>query len=134
MPVFASCQIECSSASRYHHLLKTFYTGLGGWADRQLPDGTVIWTAPSGHVYTTAPGGSLFFPQMASPTGDLVIPHGSGPPSGNRGVMMPTRRRTRTQDRAYRIALERQHNAAHIARKELLLAERIAKDDEAPSF
>jgi hypothetical protein len=24
----------------FHHLLKTFYTGVGGWADRQLPDGT----------------------------------------------------------------------------------------------
>nr|WP_069601548.1 HNH endonuclease signature motif containing protein [Mycobacterium kyorinense] len=29
---------------RYHHLLKTFYTG---WADQQLSDGTVIWTAPT---------------------------------------------------------------------------------------
>ena len=28
----------------FHHLLKTFYTGLGGWADRQLPDGPGFWT------------------------------------------------------------------------------------------
>jgi hypothetical protein len=48
--------------------------------------------------------------------------------------MMPTRRRTRSQDRAYRIALERQHTAARIARKQLLLAERIARDDEPPPF
>ncbi len=48
--------------------------------------------------------------------------------------MMPTRTRTRAQDRAYRIALERQHNAARIARKHLLLAERIARDDEPPPF
>ena len=34
----------------------------------------------------------------------------------------------------YRIALERQHNAARIARKQLLLAERIALDDEPPPF
>ena len=47
---------------------------------------------------------------------------------------MPTRRRTRTQDRAYRIALERQHNAARIARKQLLLAELLARDDEPPPF
>ena len=33
---------------RCHHLLKTFYTGRSGWADKQLPDGTVIFTAPSG--------------------------------------------------------------------------------------
>jgi hypothetical protein len=48
--------------------------------------------------------------------------------------MMPTRQRTRAQDRAYRIALERQHNAARITRKQLLLAERIARDDEPPPF
>ena len=60
-------------------MLKTFYTGLGGWADRQLTDGTVIWTAPTGHTYTTKPVGSLFFPQLALPTGELVISDHSGP-------------------------------------------------------
>ena len=50
---------------RFHHLLKTFYTGFGGWADRQLQDGTVEWTAPSGHTYATTPGGSDFFPARA---------------------------------------------------------------------
>jgi hypothetical protein len=29
------------------HLLKTFCSG---WNDRQLPDGTVIWTTPTGVV------------------------------------------------------------------------------------
>ena len=119
---------------RFHHLLKTFYTSLGGWADRQLPDGTVIWTAPSGQVYTTKPVGALFFPTLATPTGQLVIPESSGPAPSNRGLMMPTRRRTRAEDRAYRIAQERQHNAARIARKQLLLAERIARNDEPPPF
>jgi Domain of unknown function (DUF222) len=117
-----------------HHLLKTFWTGMGGWADRQLPDGTVIWTAPSGHTYTTTPGGGLFFPQLALPTGELVLPESAGPPSGLRGVMMPMRKRSRAQDRAYRIALERQHNAARITRKQFLLAERLARDDEPPPF
>ena len=28
-----------------------------GWRDRQLPDGTVIWTSPTGHPYTTRPAG-----------------------------------------------------------------------------
>jgi hypothetical protein len=130
---------KCSSASRCHHLLKTFYTGLGGWADRQLPDGTVIWTSPTGHTYTTKPGGGLFFPQLSSPTGELVIPESSGPPSVTRGVMMPARKRTRAEGRAYRIALERGHNAARIARKQLLLHEAIARerlirDDEPPPF
>jgi hypothetical protein len=48
--------------------------------------------------------------------------------------MMPKRTRTRPQARVYRIALERQHNAARIARKQLLLAERIARDDQPPPF
>ena len=25
---------------RQHHLMKTFWTGIGGWSDQQLPDGT----------------------------------------------------------------------------------------------
>ena len=33
---------------RIHHLIKTFC----GWADQQLPDGTIILTAPTGLVYT----------------------------------------------------------------------------------
>ncbi len=31
---------------RFHHLLKTFWNGVKGWRDRQLPDGTVVWTSP----------------------------------------------------------------------------------------
>jgi hypothetical protein len=118
----------------HHHLLKTFYVGAGGWSEHQLPDGTLILTAPTGHVYTTTPGGAQFFSQLATPTGELVIPDEPGPPSPNRGMMMPKRERTRAQDRPYRIAQERQHNAARIARKQLLLAERIARDDEPPPF
>ena len=66
---------------RYHHLLKTFYSGLGGWADRQLPDGTVEWTAPSAHTYITTPGGSISFPVASTPTGDLML----STPSGRQG-------------------------------------------------
>jgi len=32
---------------RYHHLLKTFWTGDRGWTDRQLPDGRAICIARS---------------------------------------------------------------------------------------
>jgi hypothetical protein len=99
-----------------------------------LPDGTVIWTAPSGQTYTTKPAGGLFFPALAVPTGALVIPESNGPPEANRGLMMPRRQRTRSQDRAYRIALERQHNATRSALKKFLLAERTALDDEPPPF
>ena len=107
---------------------------LGNLYLRLLPDGTVIWTAPSGQVYTTTPGGTLFFPALATSTGQLLIPESSGPAPSNRGLMMPTRQRTRAQDRAYRITLQRQHNAARITRKQLLFAERIARNDQPPPF
>jgi hypothetical protein len=48
--------------------------------------------------------------------------------------MMPIRQRTRSHDCAYRTAIERQHTAARIARKQLLVAERIALDNEPPPF
>ncbi|OBG04447.1 HNH endonuclease signature motif containing protein [Mycolicibacter sinensis] len=98
---------------RLHHLLKTFWTGTNGWRDRQEPDGTVIWIAPTGHTYLTKPGGALYFPQLAVPTGELTLPEWS--PAENRGLMMPTRRRTRAQDRASRMQCERNHNEARIA-------------------
>jgi hypothetical protein len=31
------CRSNGSSMARFHHLLKTFYTGVGGWANQQLP-------------------------------------------------------------------------------------------------
>jgi hypothetical protein len=102
---------------RKHHLLKTFWGGPRGWADRQLPDGTVVWTAPTGRRYTTVPGCRLFFPAW-EPTTAPLKPVASGdryPPA--RGVMMPTRRRTRAADRASRISCER-------ARNDVLVAER----------
>ncbi|MGV0770963.1 DUF222 domain-containing protein [Mycobacterium syngnathidarum] len=46
---------------RQHHRLKTFHDG---WRDQQLPDGTVVWTAPNGHTYTTSPGSVEIFPQL----------------------------------------------------------------------
>jgi hypothetical protein len=100
---------------RMHHLLKTFYTGPRGWHDQQLPDGTVIWTSPNGRTYTTKPHGALFFPQLAEPTGDLVLPQPLASTTPGRGLMMPTRRRTRTQERAARIRWERGLNEARAA-------------------
>ncbi len=99
---------------RKHHLLKTFWTA---WRDEQWPDGTVIWTAPTGQTYTTRPGSRLLFPSLCLPTGQLPSAPTVEQPPGNRGVMMPLRRRTREQDRAKRIAAERALNSAHIAER-----------------
>lgn len=92
---------------RLHHLLKTFW----GWRDRQLPDGTVIWTLPGGHIYVTTPGSALLFPALCVPTGGLpaaVAPRSDS--CAQRTAMMPRRRRTRAHDRAHRVATERRHN------------------------
>ncbi|MDM4141569.1 MULTISPECIES: HNH endonuclease signature motif containing protein [Mycobacterium] len=99
---------------RGHHLMKTFW----GWRDRQLPDGTVIWTLPGGHTYVTTPGSALLFPQLCAPTGDVRVT--AAPPPDyctERAAMMPRRCRTRAQDRAHRVAAERRHNRdARLAR------------------
>ncbi len=95
---------------RKHHLLKTFWGGPKGWRDEQHPDGTITWTAPSGHTYITRPGSRLLFPALSLPTGEFPTAPTAELPTGGRGVMMPTRRRTREQDRAYRIEAERRHN------------------------
>ncbi|MFY9922021.1 MAG: HNH endonuclease signature motif containing protein, partial [Mycobacterium sp.] len=90
---------------RTDHLIKTFYASFG-WTDRQLPDGTVVVTAPTGHIYETQPHGGALFPALAQPTGDLgeiTVPE----QSPHRDVMMPTRRQTREQDRQDRITKER---------------------------
>jgi hypothetical protein len=93
---------------RTHHLVKTFW----GWHDQQLPDGTLILTSPSGHTYVTTPGSALLFPSLCHATGGVPAPE-TDPPTDyceNRTAMMPTRRRTRAQHRADRVATERQHN------------------------
>ncbi|SEQ80085.1 protein of unknown function [Mycobacterium sp. 88mf] len=56
---------------RTHHLVKTFCPG---WSDRQLPDGTVEITAPTGHTYVTEPHGAAMFPTLSQPTGELNLP------------------------------------------------------------
>jgi hypothetical protein len=119
---------------RFHHLVKTFVTGLGGWADRQLPDGTVVWTAPSGCTYTTTPTGSIFFPVLAAPTGELVIPDGTQAPNIGRGVMMPRRKRTRAAERHYRITCERRVNEERLAQEHRKRMAELAKNDEPPPF
>jgi hypothetical protein len=76
---------------RQHHRLKTFH---GGWRDKQLADGTVIWTSPTGRTYRTSPAGADLFPQPRAPA--CVAPTPS--------------RRSRSQQRSARIAQARKHN------------------------
>jgi hypothetical protein len=93
---------------RIHHLIKTFWAG---FVDRQLPDGRVVWTMPSGRTYTTVPGSRWVFPLWDTTTSPLPPP----PPrsiSGERGVMMPRRRMTRAAQRARLIRNERARNEA----------------------
>ncbi len=52
---------------REHHRLKTFHGGPGGWRDEQLPDGTIVWTSPTGQQYRTTPAGYDLFPQLRPP-------------------------------------------------------------------
>jgi hypothetical protein len=96
---------------RIHHLFKTFHAGPAGWTEIQLPDGTITWTSPRGRTYTSQPFGAQFFPQLGLPTEKLELPN-SPPPGPNRDLAMPKRKRTRTQDRAYRVERERAQNRA----------------------
>ena len=104
---------------RFHHLLKTFWTALGGWRDRQLPDGTIVWTSPTGHTYATYPGSRYLFPTLCEPTATLWT---GEPPTvqttGDRGVMMPKRRHTRAHNTAKAKATERKLNDnPHVAER-----------------
>jgi hypothetical protein len=109
--------LKCSSASRCHHLLKTFWNGPNGWRDRQLPDGTVIWTSPTGHTYTTHPGSQHLFPTLCAPTATLWTgdPPVVEPTRGDRGAMMPQRRHTRAANTAKTIAAQRKLNDPLVA-------------------
>lgn len=95
---------------RAHHLLKTFWNGENGWAEQQYNDGTIVWTSPSGRRYTTHPGGALLFPQLAQPTTQLTTMARQTCSAPGRTLMMPTRRRTRAEERTARIRWERSLN------------------------
>ncbi|MDT5207709.1 MAG: hypothetical protein QOF67_124 [Mycobacterium sp.] len=96
---------------RIHHLFKTFCAGPAGWTELQLPNGTIVWTSPLGRTYTSQPLGALFFPQLCVPTKTLVLPTGP-PPGPHHERAMPTRKRTRAQDRERRVRWERALNRA----------------------
>jgi hypothetical protein len=103
---------------RFHHLLKTFWNGLGGWQDRQQPDGTIIWTSPTGHTYTTYPGSLHLFSSLCESTGTLWT--GDPPvvePTTDRGAMMPKRRHTRTHNTTKAKTAERRLNDPYVAQR-----------------
>lgn len=99
---------------RLHHLLRTFWTD---WTDVQHPDGTIEFTSPTGRTYVTQPGSRFLFPAWNTDTGPP--PKASTPPvaSAGRGLMMPTRKRTRAAERQYRITRERALNDPHVAER-----------------
>jgi hypothetical protein len=113
-PVGPTCASNLKCACRKHHLLKTF----GGWLDRQLPDGTVIWTAPDGQTYTTYPGSRIPFPSLCRPTAPVTAtaPATATCESG-RSLAMPRRKRTRAENRRRAIETERRLNDDHIAER-----------------
>jgi hypothetical protein len=116
---------------RTHHLIKTF---CGGWSDRQLPDGTIVLTAPTGHVYRTEPHGAAMFPALAQPTGELDIPQSVQAPDADRSVMMPRRKQTRDQDRRDRITAERRQRHELIAEEDRQRRAWLTTTYEPPPF
>jgi hypothetical protein len=117
---------------RTHHLVKTFL----GWQEKQLPDGTLILTSPTGHTYVTTPGSALLFPSLCRPTGAIPAPE-ADPPRDHRGertARMPKRRRTRAQDRAYRIATERRRNRQSRLAAQPVQPGPAPPDDDPPPF
>lgn len=98
---------------RKHHLLRTFWIGDDGWTDRQLPDGTVVWTSPAGQTYTTHPGSRVYFHDWDVTTAELPPPPPGSPAPANRLLRMPLRRRSRAADRAARLKVRRaQHDTS----------------------
>ena len=101
---------------------------MGGWHGKQLPDGTVIFTSPSGRTYTTKPDGET--------TGELTLPDRRLQLGEGRALMMPRRKRTRAQEHQARISTERRINEQIINRQQWLAdeAQRQRDGDEPPPF
>ncbi|MGA9678540.1 MAG: hypothetical protein WBR28_25860, partial [Mycobacterium sp.] len=113
------------------HLLKTFW----GWREKQLSDGTLILTSPAGHTYVTTPASALLFPSLCHAVGGIPAPEADPPDDrAQRTAMMPKRRRTRTQDRAYRVATERQANHQARMARQAEHAGPAPPDDDPPPF
>jgi hypothetical protein len=117
----------------HHHLVKTFLGGPGGWVDYQLPDGTLLLAAPTGHTYVTEPFGATLFPALGASTG-LAPVRGAVAHAEGREAMMPKRRQTREQDRKDRIAEERRQRTEIIEEQERQHQQWLADTYEPPPF
>ncbi len=98
---------------RQHHRLKTF----GGWRDKQLADGTVVWTSPTGRTYRTSPAGADLFPPQRDPSCAAPVPN----------------RRSRSRQRSARIAQARKHNREHRPLNEARMRLEEARNQEIAS-
>jgi hypothetical protein len=105
-PYGPTCASNLACLCREHHLLKTFWPG---WSNRQLPDGSIIWTDPEGATTPTYPGSRLLFPELSTPTAEFT-PTRTPPPKHTAGLTMPKRATTRAQARRQRVTDERRHN------------------------
>jgi hypothetical protein len=97
---------------RHHHLLKTFRDG---WSEHQNPDGTLRITTPTGHTYTSTPLSRILFPGVNTTSAPVQRGSPRKAAAADKSVKMPKRKRSKAQDRAYRIAAERALNAAYRA-------------------
>lgn len=95
---------------RFHHRLKTF----GGWEDVQYPDGSVVWTSPSGKTYRTTPGGADLFNSFAS--APCTQPAPARPPKLSRAARVE---QTRAKNRRLRPVNEAYRYTQQARRKEL---------------
>ena len=89
-----------------------------------------MWTSPHGQSYTTHPGSRLLFPRLCRPAAAVTAREAPGDTlttATSRGLMMPRRKQTRTQQRAKAIADQRRLN-------EPFAAERIAERNKPPPF
>jgi hypothetical protein len=118
---------------RIHHLIKTFYGGPGGWTDQQMPDGTIVLTAPTAHTYTSEPHGAAMFPALAQSTGELPLSTVEEP-SPYRHLMMPRRKQTRQQNRQTRINAERRQRTELIAEQERQRQAWLTENYQPPPF
>ena len=84
---------------------------------------------------STSPGSAILFPALTVPTGDLPEPApASEIHNGERTAMMPTRRRTRSQQRSQRITAERNQNRNDRLTRERAFGYARASSDEPPPF
>jgi hypothetical protein len=99
---------------------------------RPIAVGTIVLTAPTGHLYRTEPHGAAMFRALAQPTGELdIAPHVVSPDT-DRSAMMPRRKQTRDQDRRDRINAERRERTELIAEEERKRQAWLAANDEPP--